>query len=283
MKLASSPDPLIIPVWNALKALGDSGSNEEIVNKIIEQLKIPYDVANKNHSRGRQTKLEYYSAWARTKLKVFGVLDNPDRGIWAIVPGKQNTTISVDQVRRVFREKRINTKKKVGGQHETKADGESDIEESWRDELLAVLTTSLSPNAFERLTQRILRACDFTNVQVTGRSGDGGIDGTATAMINDLLSFPVIFQCKRYNNTAVNAEAIRSFHGAMLGRADRGLFVTTSRFTREARAEAIRDGVPPIDLIDGNKLMDKLKELKMGLEVETVEKVTINKDWYQKI
>ncbi len=283
MKSNFAINTLVVPVWNALKALGSSGSNQEIVNKIIEQDEIPDKVANKKHSRGRRTELEYHSAWARTALKVYGVLDNPSHGIWIIVPGKQDTIITSEQVCRTFREQRGGAKGKRKKQQEREVWDEKETEEElWRDELLTVLTT-MKPDAFERLTQILLRTCDFADVQVTGRSGDGGIDGTATATINDLLSFPVLFQCKRYKDTAVNADAIRSFRGAMTGRTDRGLFVTTSRFTREARAEALRDGAPPIDLIDGEKLIDKLKEQKLGITIETVEKVTINKDWYQNI
>ena len=161
---------------------------------------------------------------------------------------------------------------------------ESDIGNSqWRETLIIMLTETLKPDAFERLTQRLLRACSFTNVEVTGRPGDGGIDGTAIAKINDFIGFSVVFQCKRYTDTPITSKEIQAFRGAMMTRADRGLFVTTSRFTRDAHKEATKEGAPPIDLIDGEMLMDKLKELKMGVSTEMIEKVTIDEDWYKKI
>ncbi len=119
-------------------------------------------------------------------------------------------------------------------------------------------------------------------MRVTGQSGDGGIDGVGIVRLGGLLSFPILFQCKRYQGS-VSAGTIRDFRGAMIGRADRGLVITTGTFIREAKAEAIRDGAPPIDLVDGEQLLDKLKELRLGIEVEMVEKVSVLPGWFQRI
>ena len=123
---------------------------------------------------------------------------------------------------------------------------QSALEETWREELLSILT-ELTPDAFERLCQRLLRESGFTEVKVTGRTGDGGIDGVGIVRLGGLLSFPIIYQCKRYKGS-VGASTIRDFRGAMIGRADRGLVLTTGSFSREAKIEATRDGAPPIDL-----------------------------------
>jgi restriction system protein len=125
----------------------------------------------------------------------------------------------------------------------------------------------MSPAAFERLTQRLLREAGFINVKVTGRSGDGGIDGLGVYRVS-LVGFPVYFQCKRYRGS-VGPGAVRDFRGAMAGRGNKGLLVTTGSFTADAKAEALRDGAPPIDLIDGDRLCDLLKEYRVGIRVET--------------
>ncbi|WP_206528489.1 restriction endonuclease, partial [Mesorhizobium sp. M7A.F.Ca.CA.002.05.1.1] len=117
---------------------------------------------------------------------------------------------------------------------------------------------ALDPAAFERLCQRILREAGFIKVEVTGRSGDGGIDGTGVLRVN-LLSFHVLFQCKRWKGS-VGSGVVRDFRGAMVGRADKGLVITTGTFTADARREAVRDGAPAIDLIDGDGLCDLLKD-----------------------
>lgn len=111
---------------------------------------------------------------------------------------------------------------------------------------------------------------------MTGRTGDGGIDGVGVLRIQ-LISFQVLFQCKRYKDT-VGASAIRDFRGAMVGRTDKGLFITTGRFTLDAKREATRDGAPPIELIDGEELCELLKQLRIGVTIETVERVVIKDD-----
>ena len=133
---------------------------------------------------------------------------------------------------------------------------------------LIELLLTLPPSGFERLSQRMLREAGFTQVNVTGRSGDEGIDGHGTLQINELVSFKVMFQCKRYRKS-VSPGHVRDFRGAMAGRADKGIIITTGTFTAEARREASRDGVPPIELVDGEKLIDLLERLKLGLKPVT--------------
>ena len=140
----------------------------------------------------------------------------------------------------------------------------------------------LTPSAFERLIQRLLRESGFIQVDVTGKAGDGGIDGIGIARINGFLSFQVLFQAKRYQGS-VSPSQIRDFRGAMQGRTDKGLFITTGTFTREAVKEATRDGAPPIDLIDGEQLVLRLKELRLGVKIEMVEAVEIDVGWFQKL
>jgi restriction system protein len=151
-------------------------------------------------------------------------------------------------------------------------------EEAWRLKLNGILA-NLDPTAFERLAQRMLRELGFTQVDVTGRSGDGGIDGRGTARVNTVMSFHVLFQCKRYKGTVGPGE-IRDFRGAMVGRADKGLFITTGAFTPAAIKEATRDGAPPIDLIDGEGFAEQLKELGLGVRKELVETIKVDEKWF---
>ncbi len=145
--------------------------------------------------------------------------------------------------------------------------------EDYMSEIVALLSIA------ERRTQRLLRESGFVQVEVTGRTGDGGIDGKGIARIHGFMSFHVIFQCKKYQGT-VSAGDIRDFRGAMVGRADKGLFITTGTFTPAALKEATRDGAPPIDLVDGEQLAEKLKEFQLGIKTQMIEKVTIDKDWF---
>ena len=196
--------------------------------------------------------------------------------MWALTPkGRQTERVNPKTVRRTVQKQQAEQR-----EANTEADlDEPDLETSWRDDLLETLL-QMDPSAFERLIQRVLRESGFIQVEVTGKSGDGGIDGKGIMRLGGLLSFHVIFQYKRYQGS-VSVSQAGDFRGAMVGRADKGLLITTGNFTKDALREATRDGAPAIDLIDGDLLMDKLKELSLGVKTETVqtEKITINKDW----
>lgn len=212
-------------------------------------------------------------------MKKFGVLENSSRGVWALTPkGRQIDGVDSDEVKRFVREK-DRAARIISAEEEL----EFEEETNWRDELLETLL-QMDPSAFERLVQRLLRESGFIQVEVTGRSGDGGVDGKGIMRLGGLLSFHVIFQCKRYSGS-VAASQVRDFRGAMVGRADKGLLITTGNFTKDAMREATRDGAPAIDLIDGDLLIDKLKDLGLGVKSEKIEMaiITIDRDWYSSI
>ena len=219
------------------------------------------------HKDGPQTEVDYRAAWARTHLKLIGAADNTSRGVWTItsvgrgVQSEKQLREKVRQVRKKRAQERRHRKSVPGDDEEVRED------QGWEDALLQIIRR-MKPDAFERLCQRILRESGFTKVEVTGRSGDGGIDGAGVLRVN-LISFHVRFQCKRYTGS-VGAREIRDFRGAMIGRADKGLFITTGRFTKDAEHEAVRDGAPAIDLIGGIDLCNLLRSLDLGVSTETV-------------
>lgn len=279
-------DKMLIPTVKALKNLGGSGSIDEINEEVYkvagydeEILEIPHD------ENGVQTKVEYRLAWARTYLKKFGILENSSRGVWALVDNDIDPTkLNSDKIVKHVREKTRKPKKEKPTSPKLKNEEvEDEIEDQidWKENLISVLL-KINPAAFERLCQRLLRESGFIQVEVTGKSGDGGIDGKGIVRINGFLSFHVFFQSKRYKGS-VGSGDVRDFRGAMQGRADKGLFITTGNFTREAVKEATRDGAPPIDLIDGEQLCEKLKELKLGVKTEFIEEVSVNPEWFDKI
>jgi restriction system protein len=231
-----------------------------------------------------ETELEYRLAWARTYLKNYGLLERSGRGAWAIRADKQSVArVDPGEVNRVVHSlshPKANGPAKVEEEDEavTQVQDPEAPDAAWRQTLHRILTTVLSPDAFERLTMRLLRESGFVHAEVTGRSGDGGIDGKGIARMAGVLSFHVVFQCKRYQG-AVSASQVRDFGGAMVGRADKGLLITTGRFSRGAIAEATREGAPPIDLIDGDRLADMLKALKLGVRTELVERVVVDESW----
>jgi restriction system protein len=271
-------EQLLYPTLKALRALGGSATNEELLQQVIELEEIPDHIASVKHSDDRQTRLNYNLAWAKTYLKKLGAIENSQRGVWAITESGEKFTEEdcskvPTQVRKMFPQNR----KKKGGDEP----GQDDVaSEDWKDELLTRVK-QMDPAAFERLSQRLLREAGFIKVEVMGRSGDGGIDGTGVLRVN-LLSFQVLFQCKRYSGS-VGAGAIRDFRGAMIGRCDKGLFITTGTFTMDAQREATRDGAPAIDLVDGDHLCELMKSYKLGVDIEWVEAVQVKPEWFSTV
>ncbi len=282
MAKVPSYDQMMNPTLQALRELGGSGTTEEIYNKVTEimgftneQLEILHDP-----QKGGQTQVEYRLAWSRTYLKKYGLLENSNRGVWSLTAkGRQQDKIDPVTVRRFVQDGR----KSRPVESETTELIEPNEEITWREELLATLL-KLQPIGFERLIQRLLRESGFIQVEVTGKSGDGGIDGKGIMRLAGLLSFHVIFQCKRYSGS-VTASQVRDFRGAMVGRADKGLLITTGNFTKDAVKEATRDGAPAIDLVDGDQLINKLKELSLGVTSRKVEieQISIDHTWFSTI
>jgi restriction system protein len=260
------------PVLAALRERGGTLTNEEIVDAVVQRMHLPDDVMERKQQGHTVGEVEYRIAWAKSYLKKAGYLTQSARGVWTLTAEGQ-TTDAIDarairmDVRKEYRARRHAqallpttpeaTTSEATTEGASAAMQEVEEELGWKQQVLAALL-AMSPDAFERLSQRLLRECGFTQVEVTGRSGDGGIDGKGVLRLGGLINFQVVFQCKRYAGT-VSASTVRDFRGAMIGRADKGLIISTGTFSREARAEAVRDGAPAIDLVDGQELAELLK------------------------
>lgn len=272
-------DDLFNPLLQAMHSLGGSASISEQEDGVAAILKLTDAEISEIH-KGNRTKLSYRLAWARNYLKRYGVIDNSTRGVWALTTeGQKIQKLDKDIVKKAVQA--LDREAAVEITEDKTAGLTSELKDiGWEDKLLDVLK-SMPPDAFERLCQRLLRESGFIQVEVTGKTSDGGIDGKGVVRIGGLLSFHVIFQCKRYQGS-VSSPLVRDFRGAMVGRADKGLLITTGTFTKDARQEAQRDGAPPIDLIDGEALVEKLKELKIGVLVKQkiVEEIIIDESYF---
>lgn len=272
-------DALINPLLEALRNLGGSAAIQEQEDEVASLLKLSEKDLAEIQS-GNRTKFSYRLAWARNYLKRYGALENSARGVWALTAqGQKIKKVDKEEVKRfvvALDHKERKAKEQEGNLTENEP-------MTWEEQLLECVR-KMSPDSFERLCQRLLRESGFIHVEVTGRSGDGGIDGKGVVRLGGLLSFHMIFQCKRFKGS-VSPSVIRDFRGAMVGRADKGLIITTGSFTANARREAQRDGAPPIDVIDGQILVEKLKELGLGVEVRerVVEDVRVIAQFFDQI
>ena len=287
--LPNLPGMMLVTV-EALKKLGGSATIQELDERVIElegvtEAEQAFTMPrNENHPR-----VNYYLAWARTYLKRGDALVNSSRGVWALTEIGAEIT-GLDKTREIYEQVAQEERERARAKREAAKAARTDFiepredvpeeTEDWKSLLLRVLG-AMRPDAFERLSQRLLREAGFTKVEVRGKSGDGGIDGAGVLRMN-LVSFQIYFQCKRWKGS-VSSKEIRDFRGALQGRADKGLFITTGHFSSQASDEATRDGAIAIDLIDGDRLCDLLKENRLGVKTEMIESVRIQSNWFESI
>lgn len=269
-----------LPVVETLQELGGSGKPSEIINVIAQKWQVSDEEREAVLPSG-QLRFDNQIHWARFYLVKGGYLDSSKRGVWTLTDKINQKPLRIhDDAYKLFKDvqkqikgeiepveqiadENANSINAVVDETPAPSNNLSIIEEGYRVKLLQTLL-SLSPNGFERLCQRLLREAGFEQVIVTGRTGDGGIDGHGILQINPFVSFKVLFQCKRYSG-AVSSSQVRDFRGAMAGRADKGIIITTGKFTADAQKEAVRDGVPPIELVDGDTLLQMFENLELGL------------------
>ena len=298
---------LLWPVLKTMRDLGDSASRAELLERFTEeQLAVVYSGSEKTG----ESKVLYRAEWANYWLRKIGALESSGRGVYTVTPegarylemdgaaaDKALKTVYKTAYREARKSAAIKGENHGSGATEGTVDAvgtepaagnDASVEvvagtdpvsgNGWKTTLLEILQ-KMSPAGFERLAQRILREAGFQKVDVVGRAGDGGIDGRGLYRMS-LVSFPIYFQCKRYAGS-VGAGVVRDFRGAMAGRGDKGLIVTTGTFTSAARKEATRDGASPVDLIDGDELCDLIRKYKLGVDI--VERVTVNESFFEKL
>ena len=265
------------PLLDALRDLGDSGKPKEVSNRIAQNLQLPDEVLDETLKSGGG-RFHNQVAWARQYLVWEGLLDSSKHGTWRLTPKGKETSISEEEAREIFlkwvaihqeaRKKAAETK--ANKEEEAQDEPEFEAASIKEIDLLGVLR-NLSPLGFEKVCRELLRESGFENVEITGGSADGGIDGYGTLEINPFVSFKVLFQCKRYaaSNT-VSRSQVGDFRNAMIGRAEKGIIITTSSFSNAAQLEANRDGAPPVELVDGQKLVEMFQRVELGVRRRTI-------------
>lgn len=286
-KMPQVPDycVLIEATYQALKELGGSGRNDEINKKVYQILNLSNDILEILHTgRTSFSEVDYRLAWARTLLKNYGAVINSARRVWVISPEysmiDKVSGEEVEKYRNITKQPQNKSVKIL--EHDDILEEASDLPaeiKTWRQRVFDIIM-KMDPYSFERLTQRVLRESGFTDVEVTKRSGDGGIDGYGKLKINGVISFNIAFQCKRYRGT-VGAPEIRDFRGSLTRNIEKGLFVTTGTFSSAAKDEAANIGKQQIDLVDGEALLDMLAEYSIGLK--EVKDYEVDEEYFSKI
>lgn len=262
--MAQQVGQYVNPVLQAIKRLGGSARPAEVYRSVAKDLGLDGSPVLEETLSTGVSRFENKIAWVRLYLVLAGYLDRSKRGVWTLTEkGKNAPVLSDKEVNQLLLDVQRQGKKNSSGSNAGDDDDEPPEESGYKTQLLSLIR-SLSPGAFERLCQRLLRESDFEQVVVTGRSRDGGIDGIGVLKVNAFVAFKVLFQCKRYADV-VGSPVVRDFRGAMQGRADKGIILTTGSFSSDALKEAVRDGVPPIELVDGERLVELFESLELGL------------------
>ena len=259
------------PVLHVLRNNGGIGAASEIIDAVIEHLKIPEAEVDQTIPSG-QSRVRNQIQWARYYLTKAGLMDSPKNGVWRLTQEGNQTSLTTDQakalVQKIVKEYQETRKAKESSAPVKNEDVAIVEDEEHSEDLLDILKV-MSPKGFERICKRLLTEIGIHDIQITGGAGDQGIDGIGRIRLNDVVNFNIVFQCKRYKET-VSPALVRDFRGSMQGRAEKGLILTTGRFTQEAQKEANRDGVPPIELIDGERLVSLFEKYELGLKPKTV-------------
>lgn len=260
----------IRPLVEVLRNSGGSGSTADVIDQVIDHMKIPDEEVEQTISSGA-SRVRNRIQWARMYLVKADLMDSSQRGIWKLTEKGYEADLLDDSVYSMFKKVQSTFKQEKKEKAGESLDSEDDIlvEDEAHGETLLNILKNLTPDGFEKICKRLLSEVGIHDVQVTGGAGDQGIDGTGVIKVNEVVGFNVIFQCKRYKDSVV-PHHVRDFRGTMQGRADKGIIITTGRFTAEARREAVRDGVPPIELIDGERLVSLFEKYKLGLKPKVV-------------
>lgn len=264
------------PLLDALRDLGDSGRPREVSGRIAKNLNLSDEILDQTLKSGGG-RFHNQVAWARQYLVWEGLLDSSKHGTWTLTEKGRNTHISEAEARIIFKKWiaiHAENRKQRPAEEQSSHDDETPAPETpSANEKLSLISVlrSLSSIGFEKVCRELLRESGFENVEITGGSADGGIDGFGTLEINPFVSFKVLFQCKRYaEGNLVGRSQVGDFRNAMIGRAEKGIILTTSSFTNAAVLEANREGAPQVELVDGVKLVEMFQRVELGVKKRSV-------------
>jgi restriction system protein len=256
----------ITPVLTTLQSNGGAGNSSNVIEQVIQTLGISDEALEQQTSNG-QSRIRNQIQWARFYLFKAGLIDNTQRGIWRLTNEGLEKILTDEDVYDLFKGVQESVKKSptiTPKKLELEFEDNSTEDEEHSIGLLNLIQ-NLPAIGFEKLCKRLLTEIGINDITITGGSGDQGIDGKGIVKLNDVVSLNIVFQCKRYRET-VSPHHVRDFRGAMQGRGEKGLIITTGRFTKEAKNEASRDGVTPIELIDGDRLVELFEKHHLGLK-----------------
>lgn len=262
------------PLLDALRELGGSGKAREVSDLIADNLHLTEE---KRLEKLKSGTLRFHNQvmWAKQYLGWEGLVTSSKRGVWSLTEQGRSKNLSLEESSDIMnRWVEFHHKEKEKTPKENSEEVQEFVEPRAEETLLDVLKR-VSPAGFEQICMLLLREAGFEKLKVTGKSHDEGIDGVGILQLNPFVSFKVLFQCKRYKGT-VSRSQVGDFRNAMMGRAEKGIMLTTGSFSADAEREANREGVIPVELVDGEKLVEMFEHLELGVRSKNVYEVDLD-------
>lgn len=279
-----------------IKALQDFGgpTKSSLVKEKASEYSFFTDSDRERKSPNGKSQLDFRLQWAMSNLKKAGLLHSPKRGIWDLTQlGKEvnlnnfdvwddvyaiSTTLWEEARSQKLAQKEQNQTSLTTQSVDEDTITDSDDAELWREQLLTKLQ-EMNPYKFEELIVNLMRKIGI-RMETTSKSNDSGIDGIGYLRTPELMTYKIVLQTKRFSTGQVTGPDISNFAGTISGHnADRGIFVTTSSYTKDAISRS-RQGANLITLVDGDELVDLLLEYEMGVSEKTI--VVINDKMFPK-
>lgn len=267
-----------IPLLIELKKLGGEAKPKDLYERVAKHFPelTREDLERKLDSSPSIYKWRNMVQWVRQTLVSSGDIDGSVHGVWKITEQglkKLEEELGNDGVTN------INTNKNVDRSNDISLEDLLNTQESRVSARLLEILKELSPTAFEKFAKQFLEAFGFSDVVVTKRSKDGGIDGYGK-LRQGIVKINAAFQCKRWQDTSVPRTEIDKFRGAISGEFDQGIFLTTSTFTNEASKASIKPGAVPIILIDGEKMVELMKQQGIGVSKKPLYYIDIDEHFF---
>jgi restriction system protein len=258
----------------------------EIIDLVINELKIPQEQIERYSISNGINKIIHRIQWGVTYCKLLNYIESPQRKMWNLtkigLEIKVNTLTyeflrqEINKYNKLYRKIQLTNNKQNNNNKNEDIDNikDTNIEDTWEDDLRNTLKNKMGDTNFELFCLELAKSLGVENAKHTGGKGDGGIDGEGLLVADDFISYKIGFQFKRYApDNKITSAAIREFRGS-LSVFDKGVFITSSYFTEDARVEARKDS--KIRLIDFDNLCDLI--IKSKLFVKPIQTYELNID-----
>jgi restriction system protein len=262
-----------VPLLQVLAQLGGAAKPQQVYPRVAEFFPelTKEDLDERLPSNSTTVKWWNLVQWARQRLVEDGGIDGSTRGVWKLT----------DKGRGMLGSAAPNHVKTEAVAQRVHANLKDLVYENRQAMVKRIITelNGLTPGGFEHFCLSLLEGLGYESVMVTGKSGDGGIDGYGDYR-QGIVKIKSAFQAKRWKQTPVGRPEIDKFRGAIQGDYDHGLFLTTNTITKDAQQASVKKGAITVLLLDGNAIANHMISSGIGVRKEPVFLMDVDDDFF---